>query len=110
MPLPEMVTVPLRTEVPVFAVALTATLPLLAPLPGEVVIQLWSSVTVQLTLAVTATGCEDAAAPSDIDVGETVRLLVPPQLPRTSAASLRPLPAPAAFNAMHFDTSGAYVV
>src|SRR5688572_2492506 len=105
-----MVTVPLRLEVPVFAVALTATLPLLAPLVGVALSQLWSSVTVQLTFAVMATGCEEAAAPKVMAEGETVRLLVPPQLPSTSTASRSPLPEPAAFSAMHFDTSGAYVV
>ena len=34
----------------------------------------------------------------------------PPHMPSTSGASLRPLPEPAAFSAMHFETSGAYVV
>ena len=104
---PVRVTVPLRLAVLELAVALTETLPLFVPLVGEAVIQLWLSLTVQLTFAVTATGCEEAAAPSDNDVGETLRLLVPPppQVPSTSVASRRPLPDPAAFSAMHFETS-----
>jgi hypothetical protein len=40
---------------PVFAVALTVKLPLLLPLVGEALSQVWSSVTVQLTFAVTLT-------------------------------------------------------
>ena len=55
MPPPVTVTVPLRLAVPVFAVALTVKLPLLVPLAGETLSQLWLSVTVQLTFAVTDT-------------------------------------------------------
>ena len=55
-PPPVTVTVPVRAAVPVLAVALTVKLPLLVPLVGETVIQVWLSVTVQLTFAVTATG------------------------------------------------------
>ena len=70
---------------PVFAVALTVKLPLLAPLVGEAVIQVWLSVTVQLTLAVTATGNDEAADANDSVVGDTVRLLV--GVPNTVAST-----------------------
>ncbi len=75
-PPPVTVTVPVRAAVPVLAVTLTETLPLLLPLTGEAVIHVWLSVTVQLTFAVTATGDDEAPEANDSAVGETVRLLV----------------------------------
>ena len=74
-PPPVTVTVPVRLAVPVFAVALTVKLPLLVPLVGEAVSQVWSSVTVQLTFAVTLTADEDAAEANDSAVCDNVRLL-----------------------------------
>ena len=70
-PPPVTVTVPLRAAVPVFAVALTVKLPLLVPLVGEAVSQLWLSVTVQLTFAVTVTGDDEAPDANERDVGAT---------------------------------------
>src|SRR5687767_3536355 len=111
MPPPVTDTVPLRLDVPVFAVALTVTLPLLAPDAGERVSQLWLALTVQFTFAVTAIAAEEGTALNDSEVGETVRLLPPPpHMLSTSVASLSPLPEPAAFSAMQRETSGAYVV
>src|SRR5262249_11999671 len=99
-------TVPLRLAVPVFAVALMEKLPLLLPLAGDSLSQLWSSVAVQLTWAVPGTACDAAPAPSDADDGEMVRLL-PPHWLSTSGASFSPLPAPAAASAMHFEVAAA---
>ena len=62
MPPPVTVTVPVRAAVPVFAVALTAKLPLLLPEAGEALSQLWLSVIVQLTFAVTDTDDDEATA------------------------------------------------
>ena len=59
--------------VPVFAVTLTASVPLLAPLPGVTLIQVWLSVTDQLTFAVTDTFMDAVAAPNDSEVGMIAR-------------------------------------
>src|SRR5262245_22711709 len=107
-PPPLTVTVPLRLVVPVFEVTLTVKLPLLVPLVGAALIQLWSSVTVHATFAVTPTPEEEAVAPNDSEVGETERFVVPPpQVLSTSAASRRPFPEPAVLRAIHLETSGA---
>jgi hypothetical protein len=91
-PPPATVTVPVRFVVPVLAVALTVMLPLLVPEVGEALSQVWSSVTVQLTFAVTATGADEAAAASESVVGDTVRLLVdPPNTLATTEVARMPL-------------------
>src|SRR5262245_61705005 len=110
MPPPVTVTVPLRAVVPVLAVVFTAKLPLLLPLVGVVLSQLWSSLTVQLTFEVTVTFVDVAPAPTDSDEEPSVRLLEPPHRLSTSGASFSPLLTPAAFCAMHFDVAGGYTV
>ena len=77
-PPPDTVTTPLRLAVPVFAVALTAKLPLFEPLAGDTEIQLWSSVTVQPPFEVTVTVDEEAVAANDSDVGAIVSCWLPP--------------------------------
>src|SRR5688572_25885537 len=68
IPPPLTVTLPVRAAVPVFAVALIVKLLLLVPPVGETLSQLWLSLAVQLTFAVTDTGAVDAAAASDTEV------------------------------------------
>ena len=75
---PETVTVPVRDVLPVFAVTVTATLPLFEPLPGLTLIQLWLSVAVQLTLEVTVRLLVPAPAPTFKIGGLTDKLLLPP--------------------------------
>src|SRR6185295_15114432 len=57
MPPPVTVTAPVRAAAAVFAVTATASVPLLLPEAGVTVIQVWLSVVVQLTFAVTVTDC-----------------------------------------------------
>jgi hypothetical protein len=71
---PETVTVPVRKVVPVFAVTVTASVPLLLPEVGVTVIQLASSVTVHVELEVTdAFWLPDALVKVRL-VGETERV------------------------------------
>ena len=91
-PPPVTVTVPVRLVLPVFAVALTVKLPLLLPLVGEALSQVWSSVTVQLTFAVTLTADEDAAEASDSAVCDSVRLLAVGAACVTAIVRVRPPP------------------
>ena len=91
-PPPVTVTVPARLVLPVFAVALTVKLPLLLPLVGEALSQVWSSVTVQLTFAVTLTADEAAAEANDNEVCDSVRLLAVGAACVTATVRVRPPP------------------
>jgi hypothetical protein len=72
---PLTVTVPVRLVVAVFAAALTVTVALLEPDVGETVIQVWSSVAVQLTFDVIENVPDEAAEASASDAVETVSVL-----------------------------------
>jgi hypothetical protein len=62
--------------VAVLAVALTVNEPLLDPAVGETVSHVALSETLQLTFAVTVTRALDAGEPNEIEVGETLSVLV----------------------------------